>query len=151
MRLFRFLIAVLYICCSVSYNTAEAQFLNTLGNNPDISEYIEASDKNWDRPIIYIFYNSEIGCDICPQAIEEIYQIYEENYINTCSLFEIDYSKDFQMQTAYDLSQPLSIVVVLINDGMARGYYKIDNPQNWLSDRYYMEETITNQINNFLG
>ena len=132
------------------YRDAAAQFLNTLGENPDIREYVESSEYNWNRPIIYIFYNSQIGCEICPQAIEEIYQIYQQNYADTCSLFEIDYSNDFQMKIAYDLSQPLSIVVVLINDGMARGYYKIDNPQDMLLDRFNMRETIINQINNFL-
>lgn len=125
--------------------------MNTLGDNPDIKEYLEASEDNWNRPIIYVFYNSQIGCDTCARAIEQIRQIYQQNYANTCSLFEINYADDFPMKVAYDLSQPLSIVVVLINDGLSRGYYKIDNPQNWVYDPFYMQETITTQINNFLN
>ncbi|MBP5352384.1 MAG: hypothetical protein J6Y91_01290 [Alphaproteobacteria bacterium] len=141
------------VCMMLSFTTvctASAQYMDLSGNNPDIQEYVEATPENWNRPIIYVFYNGEDACFSCSRAIDMIYRIYQQYYAGSCSIFEIDYSQDYQMQIDYNLSQPLSIVAVRINDGMSRGYYKIDNPQNWLDDPFYMERQITTEINNFL-
>ena len=151
MRFIKLFAAAVMIISFMLYQYATAQYINLEGNNPAIQEYVEASEDNWNRPIFYVFYNSQLGCEICADAIEQIYQIYQQNYAQSCSLFEIDYADDPDMKTAYDLSQPLSIVVVRINDGLARGYYKIENPQNWLSDPFLMQQEITTQINEFLN
>lgn len=127
-----------------------AQYVNLEGNNPSIQAYVEAAPDNWNRPIFYVFYNGDTACESCPRAIEQFYRIYQNNYADSCSIFEINYADDLPMQTAYELDQPLSIVIVRVNDGMSHGYYKIDNPQNWLGDLFYFDENITTQINNFL-
>ena len=49
-----------------------------------------------------------------------------------------------------NLEQPLSVVLVKINDGISRGYYKIENPQQWLDNKQFFVQQITTAINNFL-
>ena len=81
-----------------------------------------------------------------------LFDIYQQNYSGELSYFEINYQEqgEFVFTTAYMLEQPLSVVLVRINDGMSRGFYKIENPQQWLSDKLFFTEQITTAINNFL-
>ncbi|MBQ8481709.1 MAG: hypothetical protein IJ532_04180 [Alphaproteobacteria bacterium] len=131
---------------------AEAQYVNLSGNNPDITEYVESNEDNWNKSIMYVFYSNE-PCAQCSQAMGMIYDIYEEYFINQFNLFEINYTNEdeYGMQESYNLSQPLSVVLVRINDGMSRGYYKIENPQFWVNDPYYFKERLLSEINNFLN
>lgn len=132
--------------------SAEAQYVNLSGNNPDIAEYVDSDFNNWYKSIMYIFYSNE-PCAQCSQAMGMIYDIYEEYYINQFNLFEINYTDEdeYGMQESYNLSQPLSVVLVRIQDGQARGYYKIDNPQYFVNDPYYFKERLLTEINNFLN
>ena len=52
---------VLYMLQS---QAAMAQFVNLEGNNPDITEYVEANEENWNKPIMYVFY-SNAPCPLC--------------------------------------------------------------------------------------
>lgn len=140
-----------FFCVMAAAYGAWAQFVNLSGNNPAIREYVEANVENWNRPIMYVFYSNRY-CYECVKAMDMIYNLYEENYADSMSLFEINYNLDdeFQFRLAYDLTQPISIVIVRIKDGMSQGYYKIDNPQEWIADPFYFKEKITTLINNFL-
>lgn len=148
-KIYFLLSAAMGIVCAFS---AEAQYVNLEGTNPDITEYVEANPDNWDKPIMYVFYSDQ-PCPLCPQAMGMIYNIYEEYFLNQFSYFEIDYNDDdeFGMQTSYNLSQPLSVVLVRINDGMSRGFYKIDNPQYWVQNPQYFKQRLLSQIRNFLN
>ena len=99
----------------------------------------------------YVFYNNQ-ECGRCAQAMEMIYDIYQNDYSDEFSYFEINYevSGEGEFQYDYQLSQPLSIVLLRINDGLARGYYKIDNPQFWVEDPNFFRDRIVSAINNFL-
>jgi len=132
--------------------SVNAQYVNLQGNNPDITEYVQANQENWDKPIMYVFYSNQ-PCPLCSQAMGMIYNIYEEYFLNQFSYFEIDYGDEdeFGMQISYNLDQPLSIVLVHISDGMSRGYYKIDNPQYWVQNPQYFKQRLLSQINNFLN
>lgn len=131
---------------------AHAQYVDLSGTTGFIRQYVEESPENWNTPIMFVFYNGNEYCPTCPQAINMIYNLYSQNFSDRMNIFEIDYATDdeFNMRIAYELSQPLSIVVVRINDGMSRGYYKIDNPQDMTDDPFYFNENITERINNFL-
>lgn len=130
---------------------SKAQYVDLSGNNPYIKQYVEENPDNWDRSIIYVFYNNT-SCVQCAQSMGMIYDIYEEYYANSLSLFEINYQTigEFQFQIDYNLDQPLSVVLVRIEDGIARGYYKIDNPQIWVNNPQYFSEYMKSSINNFL-
>lgn len=131
---------------------ATAQYNDISGNNPYIQQYLEADEENWNKSIIYVFYNNG-SCHSCAAAMGMIYNIYEQNYSGQYSYFEINYADpgEYNFQIEYNLTQPLSVVLVRINDGMARGYYKIDNPQDWVADPSYFEQNLTSQINNFFN
>ncbi len=147
MRKFCFLSLLMMICPQ----KASTQFINTSGSTPYITEYVEENEDNWNKSIIYVFYNNS-PCAHCAEAMGIIYELYQQNYAPELSYFEINYEEqgEFVFTTAYMLNQPLSVVLVRINDGMSRGYYKIDNPQQWLNNPTYMVEELTTAINNFL-
>lgn len=130
----------------------KAQYVYTSGNNPDIQQYVQASPDNWDKSIIYVFYSNQ-PCPLCAQAMGMIYDIYEEYFTNQFNIFEINYddNDEFGMRLSYDLNQPLSVVLVRIQDGMSRGYVKIDNPQYFVNDPNYFNQNLITQINNFLN
>lgn len=128
-----------------------SQYIDLSGNNPYIRQYVEEAPENWDKSIIYVFYDNS-PCPNCAQAMGMIYDIYQQYYSEQFSFFEINYEQqgEFDFQLDYQLDQALSIVLVRINDGMSRGFYKLDNPQVWLDNPLYFEETVTNAVNNFL-
>ena len=68
-------------------------------------------------------------------------------------MFMINYQNDNEnnfIQT-YNLSQPLEVVLVRIDDGAPFGYTKIENLQNMTSDPVSMKDYFVNEVNNFLG
>ena len=139
----QFLTAAILFCI-LPVSQTFAQFIDSSGYTPYIKQYVEEDENNWNKSIIYVFYNNS-PCAHCAEAMGL-------NYSNDFSYFEINYQEtgEFAFTTAYFLDQPLSVVLVRINDGMSRGYYKIDNPQQWLSDKLFFTEQITTAINNFL-
>jgi hypothetical protein len=142
---------ILAVLLEIPFYSGLSQYIDLSGNNPYINEYLSEDAENWNKSIIYVFYNNE-PCYECPRAMDMIYNIYEQNYALDFSYFEINYQDEGNnvLQNDYQLNQPLSIVLLRINDGMARGYYKIENPQNWIDDPFYFTENITTAINNFL-
>lgn len=146
----QFLTAAILFCI-LPISQTFAQFIDSSGYTPYIKQYVEEDENNWNKSIIYVFYNNS-PCAHCAEAMGLLFDIYQQNYSNDFSYFEINYQEtgEFTFTTAYFLDQPLSVVLVRINDGMSRGYYKIDNPQQWLSDKLFFTEQITTAINNFL-
>jgi hypothetical protein len=130
---------------------AAQQFVQT-ENNQAINEYLAAAPENQNIPIMYVFYNGS-DCYNCTEAIDLIYDVYDRNYAADFNIFTIDYTADnaFDFAAAYDLSQPMSVVLVAIKNGEAIGYYKIDNPQYWVDDPSYFVDSLSSQINNFLA
>ena len=95
-----------------------------------LQEYFAAEEQNYNKSIIYIFFNNNEICYQCPQAIELTEQIFNEYYANKYSMFVINYAEDneYDFATAYNLDSPLAIVMVKIQDGQALGFQKISNP-----------------------
>ncbi|MBQ2811271.1 MAG: hypothetical protein IJF12_03780, partial [Alphaproteobacteria bacterium] len=69
------------------------------------------------------------------------------------SMFVINYQEDneYDFATAYNLTSPLAIVLVKIQDGQALGYQKISNQQNMLSLWQDYILYLRQQIDNYLG
>ena len=148
----KYILAPVIVAILILNHSAKAQYIDSSGSNAFITQYVEESAENWDKSILFVFYDGNNFCQICPKAIEMIYKIYAENFSSKMNIFEIDYSQpdEFDMRIDYNLSQPLSLVVVRINDGMSRGFYKIDNPQQWIDNPFYFKNQIITYINNFL-
>lgn len=117
-----------------------------------LSEYFAAEDQNYNKSIIYIFYNND-PCYQCPDTIALTEQIYNQYYSDRYSLFVIDYSQDqeYDFISAYQLSEPLAIVLVRIEDGQSVGYQKLSNPQNMFDAPEDYTNYLTEEINNYLG
>ena len=134
--------------------SAQAQVVPTDGYMPSqgIEPYFDADESSYDKSIIYIFFNNE-PCYTCAAAIEMIEQFYDQNFIDEYNMFMINYQNDDEnnfIQT-YNLSLPLEVVLVRIDDGAPFGYTKIENLQNMTSDPVSMKDYFVNEVNNFLG
>lgn len=131
-----------------------AQVQNTDGYMPNqgLQEYFSADDTNYDKSIIYVFFNNQ-PCYSCADAIEMIEEIYNNKFINRYSMFLINYADDDENNfvNTYQLSQPLEVVLVRIDDGASFGYKKLDNLENMTSDPVSFNDYFSNQVNNFLG
>ena len=69
-----------------SIYTAEAQFIDSSGYTPFIRQYVEENEDNWNKSIIYVFYNNS-PCAHCADAMGMQYNIYQQNYGNELSYF----------------------------------------------------------------
>ena len=118
-----------------------------------LQEYFSAEDQNYNKSIIYIFFNNDQDCYQCPQAVEVTEQVYNQYYNNKYSMFVINYAEDneYDFATAYKLNSPLAIVLVKIENGNAVGYQKISNPQNMLSLGEDYITYLRQQIDSYLG
>ena len=138
----------------LNISNAYSQEIDDSFANPNQAEaeYFAASPQNQNKSIIYIFYNNS-PCESCPQTIELIESIYDQEYTNLYNLFLINYQNDMENDfiAKYNLQQPLEIVLVQVNDGAEFGYKKLKYLENMISDPISFEEYFTNQVNTFLG
>ena len=142
-------IGAVFMC---NIHNASAQYLDSSGGNAFINKYVSEDVNNWNKSIIFVFYDDQL-CATCAKTMGMIYNIYQQYYNGVYSYFEINYANDdaYQFSIDYDLMTPLSIVLVKINDGMARGYLKMDHPQFWAADPQFFEQQLTTKINNFFN
>ena len=140
------------LVCFYSW-TVKAQYVDLPGNNRALQEYVEESPENANTDIMYIFY-ADWDCEGCGEAVKLIYHLYFKYYVNQFNVFEINYMVDdeYDYRLDFDLTQPLSVILVRVRNGQALGYYKIDNPQQWLYENTItFEQNMLMQINNFLA
>ncbi len=118
----------------------------------NLQEYFNADNTNYNKSIIYIFFNNE-PCYTCATAIEMIENLYNREFIDDFNMFLINYQNDNENNfiETYQLSNPLEVVMVRINDGAAFGYKKIENLQNMTSDPVSFNDYLSNQIIDYLG
>ena len=126
------------------------------GYNPNLSlgEYFNKENPDYQQSIIYIFYNDvNMICENCPQTIELIEEVYNNNFQNDYQLFIIDYGNDeeYNFIQSYQLNQPLEVVLVRVDDGAEFGYKKLENLNYQISDPISFEDNLKFQINSFLG
>ncbi|MBQ9271695.1 MAG: hypothetical protein IJ218_05480 [Alphaproteobacteria bacterium] len=134
-----------------------AQYINSSGDNPAIREYEREmhemypnSPEMWNRGIMYIFYDGA-NCPKCAEIIDTLYNIYNVRYEGDYSVFEVDYTEDtgVNFQQIYNLTQPISVVLVRVQNGEAWGYVKIDNLYQYADNLPQLEQVFIEQANNF--
>ena len=138
-----------------TYNLhAELTYEGEYDPNMTLQEYFEKAYPNPQKSIIYVFYNDvNMSCENCPQTIELIEQIYNNNYQNDYSLFVIDYGNDqeYNFIETYHLKKPLEVVMVRVDDGATFGYKKLENLNYQISDPLSFGDNLKFQIDSFLG
>ena len=87
MKYFAFAIGLFAIC-----TIALAQENDVLQMELE-EEYYQRLNSSPDKSKIYIFFNNQ-PCPNCPQAIEMIEEVYNQNYLNNYELFLINYAED---------------------------------------------------------
>mgnify|MGYP002854773972 CR=1 FL=1 len=142
---------ILALMIEIPIYSGLSQYNNFSTANNFINQYRTENPENADKPFVFLFYNN-FPCETCPQAMAEIYQIIETKYPDKVNLFEIDYSEpgEYNFEIDYMLDQPLTMVMVPIQNGQPMGYEKIENPQLFLNDNYYFTTEISNALDNLL-
>lgn len=115
-------------------------------------QYFQENNQNPDKSIIYIFFNNQ-PCPTCPAAMDMIDEVYNQNFLNDYSLFMINYGEDNNagFVQSYNLSEPLEVVMVYVNDGQFQGYQKIEGLQDMTSAPQAFDEYFVSQVNGYLG
>lgn len=115
-------------------------------------QYFQENNQNPDKSIIYIFFNNQ-PCPTCPAAMDMIEEVYNQNFLNDYSLFIINYGEDNNagFVQSYNLSEPLEVVMVYVNDGQFQGYQKIEGLQDMTSAPQAFDEYFVSQVNGYLG
>ena len=118
-----------------------------------IQEYFAAQNQNYQKSVIYIFFNNDNLCFDCPQAIELTEQIFNEYYADKYHMFVINYQEDneYNFASAYKLTSPLAIVLVKIQNGEVLGYQKISNPQFMIQTGADYITYLRQRIDQYLG
>ena len=124
------------------------------GYNPNLTfeQYEQLENPHLQQSQIFIFTNGE-PCYGCPETINLITQIYNQNYQNLYQLQQINYQTDteYNYQQTYNLSQPLEIVLVKNQYGENVGYKKLYNLQFQSDDPVSFQETFITDVNSYLG
>ena len=145
----------LSICTAIMlwHNTSASELIYEGGYNPNMNleQYIETAYPKPQRSIIYIFTNNQ-PCYGCPQTINLIQRYYNELYNNIYDLQIINYEQDreYNYIQAYQLSKPIEIVLVKVQDGEQTGYKKLYNLQFQYDDPMSFKETFVNDVNSYL-
>lgn len=115
-------------------------------------QYFQENNQNPDKSIIYIFFNNQ-PCPTCPAAMDMIEKVYNQNFLNDYSLFMINYGEDNNagFVQSYNLSEPLEVVMVYVNDGQFQGYQKIEGLQDMTSAPQAFDEYFVSQVKGYLG
>ena len=100
---------------------------------------------------IYIFFNNQ-PCPNCPQAIEMIEEVYNQNYLNNYDLFLINYAEDTNSGfiEEYNLTNPLEVVMVDVENATPIGFQKIEGLQNMTNNPTAFNQFFTTQVNGYL-
>ncbi len=138
------------LICLLSISSAWAQ--DNMLQMENEEQYFQANNQNPDKSIIYIFFNNQ-PCPNCPQAIEMIEKVYNQNFLNNYSLFLINYDEDDNagfVQT-YNLTNPLEVVMVDVQDGNFQGYQKIEGLQDMTNNQQGFNDFVITEVNSYLG
>ncbi len=146
MKYVAFVIGIFAICAM-----AIAQENNVLQTELE-EEIFQQQNENPNKSIIYVFFNNQ-PCPNCPQAIEMIENVYNQNYLNNYEFFLINYGEDenAEMVQQYELSQPLEVVMVDVANGNEMGFKKIEGLEYMIDNPLGFSEFFTTQVNGYLG
>ena len=117
-----------------------------------IEQYFQEENPTYGQSMIFVFFNNE-PCGQCPAAIELIEEIYDRYYKNAYGFSIINYQNDdeYNFIETYNLSRPLSVVLVRVNDGAVFGFEKLDDLENRVSDPVSFGDYFRFRVNSFLG
>ena len=145
MKYFAFAIGLFAIC-----TIALAQENDMLQTELE-EEYYQRLNSSPDMSRIYIFFNDQ-PCPNCPQAIDMIEEVYNQNYLNNYELFLINYAEDANsgFVEEYDLTNPLEVVMVEVKNAEPVGFQKIEGLQNMTANPEAFNEFFVTQVNGYL-
>ena len=158
MKYFAFILGCLAICAlafaqdgeNILQTEAEEDYFQAV--NQQQQQAAQAQAQNPTQSAIYVFFDNQ-PCPTCPQAIEMIEEVYNQNFLNYYALYTINYGEDTSAGFAqtYGLSNPLEVVMVDVANGEVQGYQKIEGLQDMISAPQAFNQYFISQVNGYLG
>ena len=147
-----FVATLLSLIISTFNSYAQVEPMDGYMPSQGTQEYFNISENNYNKSIIYVFFNNE-PCYTCAAAIEMIENLYNSEFSEDYNMFMINYQNDDENNfiETYQLSQPLEVVLVRVDDGASFGYKKVENLQNMTSDPVSFNDYLSNQITDYLS
>lgn len=159
MKYFAFILGCMAVC-ALAFAQDGADILETEAteeyfqnaNEQQQAATAQAQAQTPSQSVIYVFFNNQ-PCQTCPQAIEMIEEVYNQNFLNNYALYTINYGEDTGSGFAqtYGLSNPLEVVMVDVAGGEVQGYQKIEGLQDMVSSPQAFNEYFISQVNGYLG
>lgn len=148
----KYIFALIFIIAASTANSQQLQFNENYSPDTPIQQYFQEAYPNYNKSIIYVFYNNP-GCYGCPETIAMLEQIYNSYYKDKYSFFIINYLEDDQYNfiETYNLSKPLTVVLVKVDDGAVFGFEKLDGLPEQISDPVSFSDSFRFRVNSFLG
>ena len=137
----RFITIFLCGLCFATFCHAQTISLEDIYINPQKQKLPEA----------LILYSSANPCETCPQAIEMLTEIIQNNYRRKLTLYRIDTQSHPEFISFFHLDSPLTLVLIRIDDGAAFGYQKLTGMQSQTDDINTFTRRTTEFIDNFFG
>ena len=101
---------------------------------------------------LIIFYNSLRPCFNCPKIVSNLINIIKQNYTSkNFSFYLIDLKLHPHFIPIFNLTSPLNLVAIRIQDGSPSGYQKLPYPILNQNDLISLSQTITEFINIFFN
>ena len=81
-----------------------------------------------------------------------IEEVYNQNYLNNYELFLINYAEDSNsgFVEEYNLTNPLEVVMVNVENATPTGFQKIEGLQNMTANPSAFNEFFTTQVDGYL-
>ena len=145
MKYFAYVIGLFAIC-----TIALAQENDILQTELE-EEYYQRLNSSPEKSKIYVFFNNS-PCPNCPQAIEMIEEVYNQNYLNNYDFYLINYADDSGSGFAkkYNLTNPLEVVMVDVINSTPQGFQKIEGLQNMIDDPVAFNKFFITQVNGYM-
>lgn len=150
--MFKYIFCVLVALICGTEAQAALTYQGRFNPNLSMSSLFKREYPEWQQSIIYIFTNNN-PCYECAETVSLIEQIYNEAYSGVYSLQVINYQEDtmYNYAETYHLTRPLEVVLAKVRDGAIRGYIKLENLEDNISDVVSFRDFFENKVNQYLG
>ncbi len=144
-------IGLVIFCISWNFTDTSAFFQTSKAEDAPTLENLYINPEGKTKPEAIIFYNTANITPRINQAISLISTILTANYTTEIQAYLINIEQHPEFISAFNLSEPLTLVLIRISDGAAFGYENITDLTDGIDDIPSYTQMLTEKIDNFLS
>lgn len=144
-------IGLMVFCISWNFANISALFQTAKAEDAPTLENLYINPEGKTKPEAIIFYNSANFTPRINQAISLIITILTARYVKKMHAYLINIEQHPEFISAFNLSEPLTLVLIRISDGAAFGYERITDLTDGIDDIPSYTQMLSEKIDNFLS